>query len=108
MSIFALPLENMVGAASRAGGCPEAVHNWPCPSLDAALLESLAHLSPPQHWKSGPCASHQQHSGADPGGRGVSQPALRVYELTLLLIWHGVDHAQVMPPIFLPLTTSSS
>lgn len=50
MSVFILifPLENMVGAVSRDCGCPGAVHNWPHPSLDAAL------------WRAGPISPWQQ------------------------------------------------
>lgn len=50
MSTLILPLENMVGVTSRDCGCPEDVHNWPRPSLDAAL------------WRSCPISPWQQHS----------------------------------------------
>jgi hypothetical protein len=67
--------EDVPGQGSCQGpqGCPRAVQNWTCPSLDAVAQESWSHLphlslaTGCSAWESGPCALPRQHSRAVPG-----------------------------------------
>jgi hypothetical protein len=63
------------GRGSRWGtrGCPEAVQNWPRPSVDAALWRAAPISHRRQHLGEQAlyCVLPRQHSGVDSGGRGV-------------------------------------
>lgn len=93
-----VPLENMgMSVVGAATGYPGAVHNWPYPSLDVASGELAPSLTRGSIWKSRPCASPRQHSGASSGGWGVDESALRELSVSATpLLWDGMG-TEVMP-----------